>query len=107
MVDNDNDDTPIVESTRNSDRKDEDYVVVAEPPQLFSQSELNDLVRDLSLSKESSELLVSRLKEKTAPFQEQGFPSIGLERASSGNILTIKEILCTAIVSQVFSMKWK
>ena len=30
----------------------------------FSQSELNDLVRDLSLSKESAELLASRLNEK-------------------------------------------
>ena len=33
-------------------------------PQLHSPSELNDLVRDLSLSKESSELLASRLKKK-------------------------------------------
>ena len=33
-------------------------------PQLFSQGELNDLTRDLNLSKESSELLASRLKEK-------------------------------------------
>ena len=30
----------------------------------FSQNELNDLVRDLALSKESSELLASRLAEK-------------------------------------------
>ena len=33
-------------------------------PQLFSQGELNDLIRDLNLSKESSELRASRLKEK-------------------------------------------
>lgn len=33
-------------------------------PELFSQSELNDLVRDLHLTKENSELLGSRLKEK-------------------------------------------
>ena len=32
---------------------------------LFSQNELNDLVRDLSMSKDSAELLASRLKEKT------------------------------------------
>ena len=107
MVDNDDDDAPMGESTRNFDYKDEDYVVEAEPPQLFSQSELNDLVRDLSLSKESSELLASRLKEKTSYFHAQGFPSIGLERASSCNILTIKETLCAAIISQVFLMKWK
>ena len=52
MVDNDDDDAPIGESTRNFDCRDEDYVVEAEPPQLFSKSELDDLVRDLSLSKE-------------------------------------------------------
>ena len=33
-------------------------------PQPFNQSELNDLVRDLNLSKESSEILASCLKEK-------------------------------------------
>ncbi|GBL81380.1 hypothetical protein AVEN_143679-1 [Araneus ventricosus] len=33
-------------------------------PQLFSQSELNDLVRDLGLPKNSAELLGSRLNEK-------------------------------------------
>ena len=33
-------------------------------PQLFSQEKLNDLIRDLNLSKESNELLASRLKEK-------------------------------------------
>lgn len=32
--------------------------------QLFNQSELNDLVRDLNLSKNSAEILASRLKEK-------------------------------------------
>jgi hypothetical protein len=33
-------------------------------PQQFSQKELNDLIRELNLSKEASELLASRLKEK-------------------------------------------
>ena len=33
-------------------------------PETFSQSELNDLVRELSLSKESAELLASRVNEK-------------------------------------------
>lgn len=33
-------------------------------PQLFNQAELNDLIRDLCLSKESSQLLGSRLREK-------------------------------------------
>jgi hypothetical protein len=33
-------------------------------PQLFTQIELNDIVRDLGLTKEKSETLGSRLKEK-------------------------------------------
>ena len=43
---------------------DNDFPPSLLPPQLFSQNELNDLARDLNLSKESSELLASRLKEK-------------------------------------------
>ena len=34
-------------------------------PQCFSQIELNDLVRDLGISKQAAEVLASRLKEKT------------------------------------------
>ncbi|GBM78011.1 hypothetical protein AVEN_13029-1 [Araneus ventricosus] len=37
---------------------------VDEGPQPFSRSELNDLVRDLGLSKDGSEFLGSRLKNK-------------------------------------------
>ena len=33
-------------------------------PELFSQNELNDLVRDLNLPKDSAELLASRLNDK-------------------------------------------
>ena len=33
-------------------------------PRLFAQAEINDLVRDLGLTKEKAELLGSRLKEK-------------------------------------------
>ena len=36
----------------------------SERPLLFNQSELNDLVRDLNLSKHASELLASRFQEK-------------------------------------------
>ena len=35
-----------------------------EEPKVFTQGELNDLVRNLSLSKEKAELLTSKLKEK-------------------------------------------
>jgi hypothetical protein len=44
---------------------DEEYFGVGSTePQLFTQEELNDLVRDCGLCKEKSELLASRLKEK-------------------------------------------
>ena len=62
MVYIDDDDTAKGESTGDCDCK--DYAMESESPQLFSQSELNDLARDLSLSKESSELLVSGLNEQ-------------------------------------------
>ncbi|GBM20127.1 hypothetical protein AVEN_152773-1 [Araneus ventricosus] len=44
---------------------DDDFSGVSDDsePQLYSQLEINDLVRDLGLSKDSAERLVSRLKE--------------------------------------------
>ena len=107
MVGNDNDDTPKGESTKDCDCQDEEYVMESESPQLHSQSELNDLVRDLSLSKESFELLAFVFKEITSSFQGQEFPSLGVERVSTYNTLTIKEALCTATISQVFLLKWE
>lgn len=53
-----------------NDGSDSDYEGMSSSPQLFNQEELNDLVRDLSLSKEASELLASRLKDKN--LLEQG-----------------------------------
>lgn len=50
--------------------EDSDYVEESNSPQRFDQKELSDLVRDLSLSKESAELLASRLNEKN--LLEQG-----------------------------------
>ena len=42
----------------------EEAVLEDDAPHLFSQKVLNDLVRNLSLSKDSAELLASRLKKK-------------------------------------------
>ena len=44
--------------------EEEEVVLEDDAPHPFSQKELNDLVRDLSFSKDSAELLASRLKEK-------------------------------------------
>ena len=43
--------------------EDPDYTEKATEPQLISQSKLNDLIRDLHLSKSQAELLASRLQE--------------------------------------------
>lgn len=47
-----------------SEEDEEEYKSKNTEPQTFSQSELNDLIRDLYLTKEGSELLGSRLTEK-------------------------------------------
>ncbi len=51
---------PLTEkhSSPEDDTRDQDFSIEA-LPQLFSQVELNDLVRDLNLSKNSAELLAS------------------------------------------------
>ena len=51
--------TPAQES-----QEDEETDFSDDRPHPFSRNELNDLVRDLNLSKSSSELLAFRLKEK-------------------------------------------
>ena len=43
---------------------DNDFVPKSTEPILFNQEELSDLIRDLNLSKESSELLASRLNDR-------------------------------------------
>ena len=45
------------------DSRDEDFIK-SKPLQTFNQEELNDLVRDLALSKAASELLASRLHQR-------------------------------------------
>ena len=57
--DSDNGSTPAQES-----QEDEETDFSYDRPHPFSQNELNDLIRDLNLSKSSSELLASSLKEK-------------------------------------------
>ena len=102
MVDNDNDDTPKGESTRDCDCQDEDYVMERESPQLFSQSDLNDLVQDLSLSEESTEILASKLREKNLLLPGTRISFYRTRESISCNNLTIKDALCTATISQTF-----
>lgn len=52
------------EVQRMQSENDSDFEADLTTPQCFNQQELNDLMRDLYLSKECAELLASRLKEK-------------------------------------------
>jgi len=63
--DGDNDDDIIQDADTYEDAclNDTDYEGSSAEPMLFDQNELSDLIRNLSLSKESAELLASRLKE--------------------------------------------
>jgi hypothetical protein len=58
-------DTPVDSDKEDTD-SDQDFQrdPCSTEPQLFSQRELNDLVRDLGLPKDSAEVLGSRLKSK-------------------------------------------
>ena len=53
-----------IESEFEIDEVDEVYDFTSDEPKLFTHVELNDLLRDLNLPKDSSEVLGSRLKEK-------------------------------------------
>ncbi|GBM59391.1 hypothetical protein AVEN_17423-1 [Araneus ventricosus] len=62
---------------------DEVHDPISDEPKLFTQSELNDLVRDLYLSKGSAEVLGSRLKEKNCWLLVGHFLGFGTENKSS------------------------
>lgn len=57
------DDVEMIDIQSDSDSEFE-YCSATATVRGFSQGELNDLIRDLNLSKKSAELLASRLKEK-------------------------------------------
>ena len=71
--------------------EDEEVILEDNAPHPFSQKELNDLVRDLNLSKDSAELLASRLKEKTSALTVN---------ASASSATCIKR-------TSVFSLQWR
>ncbi|KAH9631060.1 hypothetical protein HF086_015045 [Spodoptera exigua] len=61
-VENDNS-QPSTSSVCVDEDDDFEFEEIAKEPHLITQGDLNDLVRDLNLSKKQSELLGSRLKE--------------------------------------------
>ena len=60
-------------------------------PRVIIQSQLNDLTRDLCLSKENAQLLGSRLSESI--FSSKKLPSIGIETEKKSLEGSLKLIL--------------
>ncbi|KAF2890288.1 hypothetical protein ILUMI_15885 [Ignelater luminosus] len=81
-LDDVSDDEMVSQASANElDDGSDDYDPGSDEPKLFEQSELNDLMRDLNLPKDSAELLGSRLKLFARRFTGSGtekktFPNI-------------------------------
>ena len=79
-----------------------DYEENMSTPQQFSQEELNDLIRDLKLSKLASELLASRLKEKKCL---QAGPKISAFRSREAKLLPYFIYSWTIFLTQTFKLQ--
>ena len=91
----------IWQKERNKKQKREDTL------HCFSQNELNDLVRDLNLSKSSAELLAFRLKQKTSCLMTHASPFIATGIKNSTIFYLKKGIWCTAQILFTFCKSLK
>lgn len=82
------------------EEEDEEVVFEDDAPYPFSQKELNDLVRDLSLSKDSAELLASRLKKISLRVLATASSATGINNTSVFSIK--KRTWCTVQVLRSF-----
>ena len=64
LHDSNSEESHALECSETSEGSCSEYEESSSSPKHFTQQELNDLIRDLNLSKQGSELLASRLKEK-------------------------------------------
>ena len=64
LHDSDSEEPHALERSKTSEGSCSEYEESSSSPKQFTQQELNDLIRDPNLSKQGSELLASRLKEK-------------------------------------------
>ena len=89
-------------SSREDSEQCEDFVVSQQNDelQLFTQAELNDLVRELDLLKRSAELLGSRLKEKCILAPETKDSFYRYREKNFIEFLTWKKICCSVITQK-------
>ena len=81
----------------------EEVVLEDNAPHPFSQKELNDLVRDLSLSKDSAEQLASRLKGKKSSLivLASASSASGIKSTSVFFFSTVKDLVYSADIAQL------
>lgn len=103
--------------TPSSSQNDVNFEGMSNGPQCFSQNELDDLVRDLDLSKQASELLASRLKEKNLlsagtiiTFYRERDKDLRMYFSEENNIVfctDIKNLLITMGLKQYKPSEWR
>jgi hypothetical protein len=76
------------------------------PIDKFTQSELNDLIRELKLTKEKSELLGLRLRERTCWHPGLNFPDTGIARKNLETIMHRKINLYFVRIFVILCISW-
>ena len=107
LHDSDNEEPHALECSETSEGSCSEYKESSSSPKQFTQQELNNLIRDLNLSKQGSELLASRLKEKTACNQmlKSHFTGIGKQVFFPFLAKTNDLVYCNNIMGLLFKMK--
>ena len=85
------------------DLNDNDFVPKSSEPILFNPEELSNLIRDLNLSKESSELLASRLNDRNL-LQQGTKITFYRTRDDFSDLLKNYQILCFVLIFLVSSL---
>jgi hypothetical protein len=98
----DEDDSESLDGGEVRQDSDKDFSDQSDGPHLINQSELNDLVRDLNLSKLQAELLGSRLQKWNLLHQDTRI-SLRTRHASLLPFFKMEGDRATAVTSMVFS----
>ena len=96
------DDSDNGSTAAQENQEDEEADFIDNTPHPFFQNELNDLVRDLDLSKSSAELLAFRLKEKTSCLMAHASLLIATDIKNSFIFSLKKNIWFTAQILFIF-----
>ena len=76
-------------------------------PILFSQEHLNNLIRDLALSKQKAELLASRLQENNLLHADVVVTHYRKHNMDLLTVFRVDRLLCTVIILKVCLKNWE